>query len=290
MSRLPNKIPDPSGNMAANGKVTFTFPRGVAYRDYTMHFQDGGVDMTLAQIKARVDTITVRVGGKAVREWTPTTLDLCNSTNGAQYAGVAGYLTDWFDEPWRRTMEGEERNAWGTQGVGDITVEIKFNGVGVTPTVEIYAFTAESDRPLRAFPIRHIRTANVPLINGTNQWPGNGPLREVGLWYDRMHFLSATVTSVNIEADKYPKWDHVARGFVSTWLAQRGLSLQANTYSVIFSGRSLQLVDLLASFIPGRNPVDPLDGAGLISDLRVELTANAAGNTDVVLEQYQVFK
>lgn len=290
MSRLPIKIPDPSGNMATNGKVTFTFPRGAAYRDYTMHFQDGGVDMTVAQMKARTDSIVVRVGGKAVREWTATTLDLTNSTNGAQYSAVNGYLTDWFDEPWRRTMEGEERNAWGTQGVGDITVEIKFNGAAVAPTVEIYAFQAEADRPLRAYPIRHVRNHNVAIINGTTQWPGNGLLREVGLWYDRIHFLSANVTSINIEADKYPKWDRVARGFIATWYPQRGLSLQASTYSVIFSGRSLQLTDLLSSFKPGSNPVDPLDGATLISDLRIEITANAAGSSDVVTEQYQVFK
>ncbi len=283
--RLPVKNPDPSGNMASNGKLTFLVPRGNALFDATFHFQTAGVDMTVAQMKSMCDTITWKVGGKAVREWTPTTLDIANATNGAIYAAANGYLTDYFAEPWRRTMEGEERGAWGTQGVGDITCEVKFNATAVTPTVEMHTRNAETDRPFRAYPVRHVRTYNIPVINGTTQWPGNGMLREIGLFYDRIHFQSALVSSVEIQVEKNPKWEDIPRALLATeWFPKQGLAMQTAVYSVAFSGMSRQLTDMLASFVTRDGKLD------LASDFRVEITATGAANVDVFTEQYQVFK
>lgn len=284
--RLPLKLSDPTGNIVTNGKATFTLPKGYAMHHIIFHVQDGGVDMTVAQIKARIDSIVLKVGGKAVREWTPTSLDICNATNGAQYAMAAGYFTDYFSEPWRRTLEGEEKSGMGTQQVGDITYEIKFNGAAVAPSIEAYGVFETTDRPFRSYPFRHVRTySGMPVINGAQQWPGNGVLREVGLFYDRIHFLSALVTSVRIEVNKNVKWEDIPRALLSEILAKRGLALQANTYSVVFSGTSQQLTDQLASFVD--------DGSGnlqIVNDLLLRWTGTGAGNSDVVTEQYQIFK
>lgn len=282
--RLPLKLPDPSGNIVTSGKAVFLITKGLALHDITFHIQDGGVDMTVAQMKARIDTIVMKVGGKAVREWTPTTLDLSNATNGAQYAAANGYLRDYFSEPWRRTLEGEERGGMGTQGVGDITYEVKFNGAAVAPSIEAYATYETTDRPFRAYPFRHVRTYNMPVINGKSQWPGGGILREVGLFYDRIHFLTNLITSVRIEADKAVKWEDIPRALLSEVMTKRGLALQANTYSVIFSHTSQQLTDQLASFKEENGVID------IVKDLRIEWTGTGAGNTDIVTEQYQIFK
>lgn len=282
--RYPVKLSDPSGNITTNGKATFLLTKGLAYHDVTFNIKDGGVDMTVAQMKARVDSIVMKVGGKAVREWTPTSLDIANSTNGAQYAAANGYLTDYFSEPWRRTWEGEERASMGTQGVGDITYEVKFNGAAVTPTIEGWATVDSVDRPFRAFPFRHVRNYNVAVINGRTQWPGGGLLREVGLFYDRIHFLSALVTVVRIETNKNVKWEDIPRALVAERLAKRGLALQANVYSVVFTGSSQQLTDQLASFVDNNGVLEN------VTDFRIEYVGTGAGNVDVVTEQYQIFK
>ncbi len=284
--RYPIRLPDPTGNIVTNGKATFLLPKGNAFHEVTFNLTDGGVAMTVAQMKARVTSIVMKVGGKAVREWTPTSLDISNATNGAQWAAADGYLHDYFSEPWRRTYEGEERGAMGTQGVGDITYEIQFGAAAVTPGVVGWAVVDSLDRPFKAYPFRHVRVyTGMPVINGRTQWPGGGLLREVGLFYDRIHFLSNLVSIVRIETDKNVKWEDLPRALVAEKLAKRGLALQANTYTVAFTAFSEQLTDLLSSF-------KQTDGGALdiINDFRLEYVGTGAGNTDVVVEQYQIFK
>lgn len=284
--RYPVRLPDPTGNIVTNGKATFLIPKGNAIHNVTFNLTDGGVAMTVAQMKARITSIVMKVGGKAVREWTPTSLDIANSTNGAAYAAADGYLRDYFSEPWRRTFEGEERGAMGTQGVGDITYEIQFNGAAVAPGVVGWVVQDALDRPFQAYPFRHVRVyTGMPVINGRTQWPGGGLLREVGLFYDRIHFLSNLVSIVRIETDKNVKWEDLPRALVAELMAKEGLSLQANTYTVAFSGLSKQLTDLLSSF--KQTAGGQLD---IINDFRLEYVGTGAGNTDVVVEQYQIFK
>lgn len=280
------KMPDFTGNMATSGKVACLFPNGVAYHKAIFRFQDGGVDMTVAQIKARVETIVAKVNGKPVREWTPSYLDIANATNGAQYAMSDGYVIDYFSEDWRRTMEGEERGAWGTEGIDGITYEIKFTGTAVDPSVEAYALIEEANRPFRAYPVRHVRTyAGMVAVNGDSQWPGAGILREPGLWYDRLHFMSSLITNVDVRLNGVTKWDNIPRAYLAEILAKRGLALQANTYSLAFSGSSQQLVHQLASFyVNGSGQAVP------VNDLRLKWTGTGAGNFDIVTEQYQIFK
>lgn len=283
--RLALKVPDPSGNMVTNGKVVFDNPRGVAYHEIQYRFRDGGVDMTVAQIKARVESIVQKFNGKAVREWTPTTLDTCNSVNGAQYAAVNGYLSDYLSEPWRRTIEGEERNALGTGGLGQFTTEIKFTAAAVAPSVEAIALVDDQNRPFNAYPFRHVRSyPGQPVINGAQQWPGAGPERRVGLWYDRIHFFSSLVTAVRIEMDKSVKWEDVARADAAVKYANRGFAMQANVYTVGFSLLSGQFTDQLPSFKQEDGKLVPVE------NFLLKWTGTGAGTADVVTEQYEIAK
>jgi hypothetical protein len=285
MSRLVVKLPDPSTPAATNAKPVYTLPKGVGYHDVTFKVLEGAGLMTVAQMKARIDSIVMKIGGKPVREWTPTTLDIANGTNGARFAMVDGYIVDFFSEPWRRTMEGEERGALGTEGVGDITYEIKFNAAAVAPSIEAHATIETSNRPMRAYPFRHIRNYQVGVINGRTQWPGGGLLREIGLFYDRIHFQSALVSRIKIEVDKNVKWDDLLRADVGVLMARAGLVLQANVYTVAFSASSQQLFDQLSSFLAlGDNSL------AIVNDLRVEIVGTGAGTADVFTEQYQIFK
>jgi hypothetical protein len=239
--------------------------------------------MTVAQMKARVDSIVQKINGKPVREWTPTSLDILNSTNGAQYAAVNGYLRDYFSEPWNRTLDGEERGAWGTGGINSWTLEVKFNAAAVAPGITAFANIEEANRPFRAFPVRHIRTiAGLAVVNGVTQMPN--PLREVGLFYRRLHFLSALITQVRVSVNKVVKWEDIPRGLVAELMAKAGLSLQANTYSLAFDITSKQLTDQLATFINENGTLKE------IADLRIEYTGSGAGSVDVVHELYQIFK
>jgi hypothetical protein len=239
--------------------------------------------MTVAQMKIMVSSITLKMNGKPVREWTPASLDISNATNGTQFAAANGYLRDFFAMPWLRTMEGEERNALGTVGLRTLTYEIVFSGTAVTPTVKAWANVDEYDRPVTAYPFRHIRNYNaLPVVNGTTQWPGGGLLKDVGLWYGRLHFQSAAITKVKVQANGVTKWDDLPRALVGELMAKAGLAQQANTYSLAFDLTSKQFTDILSTFTRSGNGYAP------IADLRLEYTGNAAGTVDVCTEQFQL--
>jgi len=196
-----------------------------------------------------------------------------------------GYFTDYFSEPWRRTLEGEERGAWGTSDISQLTVEVKFGSAAVAPSISCYAVIEEGNRPLRSYPIRHVRKYDgQPVISGTQQWPGGGILREVGLWYDRIHFLSSLITAARVEVNKNVKWESIPRALLSEILSKRGLSLQTNTYTIAFSGTSQQLTDQLPSFVEQNGQLQ------IINDLLLQWTGSGSGTVDVVTEQYQVFR
>jgi hypothetical protein len=279
-----NQLRFPNFNaVGSNQKATLDVPRGLAYHDISINVQDGGADMTVAQMKQRIDSIVIKIDGKAVQEWTPTTLDALNSTNGARYAAIAGWLTLYFSEPWNRTLEGEERGAWGTDGIQTFVIEIKFNANATAPGLTAYANVEEANRPFRAFPVRHIRTlSGMPVVSGVSQIPN--PLKEVGLFYRRIHFFSSLVTSANVAVNKVVKWENIPRALVGKLMAERGLSQQANVYSLAFDLTSQQLTDQLASFINDNGTLKE------IADFRIEYTGSGAGTADVVHELYQVFK
>lgn len=279
-----NQLKFPNFNsVGSNQRATLDVPLGVAYHDISINVTDGGVDMTIAQMKARIDSIIIKIDGKAVQEWTPTTLDALNSTNGAKYAAINGWLTLYFSEPWNRTMEGEERGAWGTDGIKTFVIEVKFNAAAVAPGIVAWYNAEEANRPFRAFPVRHVRTlAAMPVVNGLSQIPN--PLKEIGLFYRRLHFFSANITSAKVSVNKVVKWEDIPRALVAKLMTERGLSLQANVYSLAFDLTSQQLTDQLATFVKDGNNLKE------IADFRIEYTGNGAGNADVVHEMYQVFK
>lgn len=279
-----NQLKLPNFNaVGSNQKATLDVPLGLAYHDISLNILEGGADMTVAQMKARIDSVVIKINGKPVQEWTPTTLDALNRTNGAQYAAIDGWLTLYFSQPWIRTMEGEERGAWGTDGIQTFVIEVKFNAAAVAPAISAFANVEEANRPFRAFPVRHIRTlAAMPVVNGLSQIPN--PLKEVGLFYSRMHFFSNLVTSARVSVNKVVKWEDIPRALVAKLMAERGLSLQANVYSLAFDLTSKQLTDQLASFVSDAGTLKE------IADFRIEYTGSGNGTADVVHELYQVFK
>ena len=281
--RLPLQLPDFS-SVGAGQRATLDIPLGLGIHDISLNLKDEGTDMTVAQMKARVTEIVLKSNGKPIREWTPTTLDVVNSSYGSQYAAADGWLRDYFSEPWTRTMEGEERGALGTGGLQSLTLEVKFNGDAVDPTVVAYANFEETNRAFNQFPFRHIRMlTGQAVVNGRTQI--SNPLKEVGLFYRRLHFLSAAITSVDIRVNKVTKWDNLPRALVSELMSKSGFALQANTYTVAFDMSSRQLTDQLPTFV--KNDAGQLAN---IADFRIEYTGNAAGSVDVLHELYQIIR
>lgn len=278
--RIPIQLPEFTG-VGVNQKASLSVPLGVAYHTILLNLLTSGVNMTVAQMKSMVDTITVKLNGKPVQEWTPTSLDIANATNGTQYAANNGYLFLHLSEPWRRTMEGEESGAWGTAGLDSFTIEVKFNGTAVAPTIASWGFVQDGpNREIRRFPIRYVRNYTaLPVINGVQQL--NGIVRDVGLFYTRFHFLSALVTVAKVQINRITKWDSITRVVAVEVLAKRALAMQANTYTLAFDGASQQLTDQLASFQLGQQ------GPVVVPDFRIEYTGTGAGTTDLVAEQYQ---
>lgn len=278
--RPPMKLDDFS-NQGVNQKATLAVTRGSAYHDILIECYTNGVAMTVAQMKSMIDTIVVKLNGKPIQEWTPTTLDIVNSTYGAQYAMTNGFMRLYFSEPYNRSWEGEERGAWGTDGIDSFTIELKTNNTAVVPTFVAWGTTDESNRSIRSWPIRHVRNSGaLAVVAGTSQVPN--PLREVGMFYRRLHFLSALISKVKIQTQKVTKWDDLPRAVVAELLAKRGFALQANVYTVAFDMTSAQLTDQLATFIATNPPV-------LVPDLRIEYTGTGAGTVEIVSEQYQLF-
>lgn len=275
-------LPD-FANVASNGRAKLDVTLGMAYHEITLRVNEGADLMTVAQMKARIDTITVKLNGKPVQEWTPTSLDVANATNGTQYAASDGHLTLYFSEPWRRTMEGEEKGAWGTLKLDSFVIEVKFNANAVAPSITAWAVVDEYNRPIGAYPIRHVRnyTGNA-VVQGQTQLPGL--LKEVGLFYARIHFLSNLITKVKVMVNNVTKYDDVPRDLAAELMKKwRGLTMQANVYTLAFDATSQQLTDQLATFLATTPPVE-------VQDLRVLHTGSAAGTVDVVTEQYQFLK
>ena len=273
-------LPDFTGSFVSGGRCSLDVPIGRVYNDVTFEFYTAAVAMTVAQMLAQVSSITLKLNGKPVREWTPGSLGIVNGTDGAQFATANGYLRDYFALPALRTIEGEERNALGTDGLRTMTYEIVWL-VAVTPTVKAWANVEEFNRPVLAYPFRHIRTYNsMPVVAASAQFPGSSLNKQANLWYRRIHFSSVLISKAKMLVNGVTKWDDLPRLLVTELLAKQGLAQQANVYTMAFDGTSSQYTDILPSF--GVND----KGEKLpVADLRLEYTGTAGGSVDIITEQ-----
>ena len=263
-------------------KPTCELPLGSVLLDVLLNFTTGGVNMTVAQMKAWVKNLRVKLNnGKIVWDIRKTDyLMAANGINGAQYATVDGYLRLFFAEPWRRTIEGEDFPGLGTGDLSAAIIEIEWDDAAVNPAVsgKVYVDSGPN-RSAFALPIRKFRHLNfTPAGAGLFQLDkiDQGP----DLFYTRFHFFSALVTSARLTIDRTVAYEDLSLAEVAEILRNRGMVAQANTYSLVFD-ITQRYQDKLQTFYAKNGSY-----GGKIQDFRVHANATGAGAIDVLVEEY----
>lgn len=268
-------------NVGVATRAVLQIPLGSIYHALNLTVTRNGAAMTLAQMLTDISTIQLKVNDNVVQDWKPDDLIKINSSKGAPLAVRDGYIPLWFSRPDRRTLEGEEIEGWGTSDIQNFTLEVQFAGAA-TPTIAAYAIVdAGPNRPLRSFPIRHIRR-NTLSPQGAGVIQFDKIVKGVNIYYADLHFLSTLVTSVKVTIDDRIVFADLPRALIGELMSEYGAVLQTAVYTVPFD-LSRQLTDQLATFYPasGNLPAAP------VQDLRIDVTCSGAGTFDVVAEQYR---
>lgn len=267
---------------SAGARSSVDLPIGNIIHDLHLIFTTtGGALMSVAQMKSWVKNITLRLNSKDVLTYKKSDfLFAQNGTNGAQFAAVDGVMRIYFSQWWRRSWDGEEKGGLGTGDLSSAVLEVEFDAAAVNPGVSGFASLDRRNRSVYALPILKVRPYNfIPGGAGTflfDKLP-QGP----DIFYQRVHFFSNLVTHGKLMLDRNAKYEDVPLAVVAERFRNRGMVLQANTYTLAFDD-SQQLTDQIATFY--QTP----DGkyAGKIQDFRIDMTVSGAGSIDVIAEEW----
>ena len=181
---------------------------------------------TRANMEAHITQIRIKIKDKVQRVFSAAQLFAMNEVNGIVVAD--GFLPIFFSEPWRRTLEGEEILAWGTQDIDDLFVEVDIVAGALTPTLSARAIIDRARRPLGNIKKIRRRTVGVSSI-GLRQLT-NLP-KDNGIY--RLHAFSSVINSIKVEIDQRNEWD-LDDAQARELYTEEGLAVPAALTSVIF--------------------------------------------------------
>jgi hypothetical protein len=149
------KMPDFSGSVAANARLTANVPVGRSIHYFQLACKTGaGAALTEAQMKADIDEITVKINGDIIFQGTATLLlDIFNTYYGANIGNVveAGIIEIPFDRINLAADRTQNVFKLGTANVKTVTVEVKLAGtVSNLASIDLYAGRSENE-PLGLF-------------------------------------------------------------------------------------------------------------------------------------------
>lgn len=260
MTTLTRKMPSFEG-VAAGATATLRLPIGLSYHQLLIAY----AGVTLAQL------LEIRIigNGKTIQRYTSgTRLDALNQFAGR--AAANGILTVDFTRFGLRTRQGEELTVLGT-GVpskdgsvelSTLTMEIDIAGAASAPVLSCVAVQSDP-QPLGL--IRHVREFGYsPAASGEFE------VADIpkGHLFDRVHFISSSVTALRIQRDNYTVFDRTK--------AQNSL-IQSDGVRVPTAG--------IFTFDPSEigNGGEPMETASVF-DLRFVATMSASGSLPVVVE------
>jgi len=176
--------------------------------------------------EAHITEVRVKLNGKVQRVFSAAQLFNLNEVNGITFA--AGFLPIFFGEPWRRSADGEDVLAWGTDDISTFTVEVDIDAAALNPTLDARIVVDRVRRPLG--PIVKWRRFTVPvsaigIVNVTTL-----PKQDA---YYRLHAFSTVIDDVEVTIDQLEVFK-MTDGQMRELYTEMGLAVPAALTSIIF--------------------------------------------------------
>lgn len=264
------KLPSPNA-VGAGQTATLNIPLGPTYHRIDLIYKESGTLANEATLKAGINDVRVKIGGRAQRTHSAAQILEIEQFYGMTFA--AGHLPLFFAEPWKRTTQGEDFLAWGTQDVPTFQIEVDIDAGATAPTLEAYAEISRVPRALGV--IKRMRRFFVGVTATGDRQVQDLP--KVGTSYAALHCFETApgdIDSVLVEVDQTKVWDtpdHMANALY----VDRGLVPQSGIFSVAFDfdrrvGSPLSMVKA---------------NGNTVSDFMVTATMGAAANFTIVTEE-----
>ena len=250
--------------VGAGQTATLDLPRGRRYFKLLLKYKDGTPNQ--AAIEADIPQIRLKINGKTQRAFSAAQLNAINALNGIAFQ--AGYMVIYLAEPWRRKLEGEEALAWGTADISNFQIEVDIAANANAPAIAAWAVVDNASAPIGAivkWKVSTFTAAGAQVLN-INSIPKTDAI-------SRMHIFSALPTNVQVLVESLEILNENAAVMTQN-LKDRGMTVQANTFPVVFDNDQ-QLSSAL--------PFVKADGTG-VNDFLVNVTTSGAGNLPILIE------
>lgn len=250
----------------SNGNVANTRipPSGTKYAIYILPKQANGDATAIADIKANLGNMVVKLNGEQIIEMTATfALDLQKYYGDQKNAGnVDGVVPIFLAPDYLPTFSERSVYAIGMEGITSFTVDI--NITGVTNMSFIDVITEETPEKRVVGQHIRIRKTNLNHPSASEQEITQLPLLGPTAAYKAIHLQNANISKVTCKTGNYAFYDQIENRLNNTLLQRSGRKNQTGYFHISFD-RNNDLTSML-----------PMAG---IQDFRVYPTFTVAPNS-----------
>lgn len=192
MLHYERKLPS-FGVLSASGRFSILCPIGPTYKAIYLEPTIAGVAATVAEMRAQISMVRLRINGRAVWELPATNVIDLNTWYG--YTATAGILPIFLTWDWVRTVPALENLAWGTANVDSLTLELETAAGATINACTATALVVPEARQLGAIVEAHQFTfapAGAGLFEISTLPKGNGDLLA-------LHLSGAVVTAMEVK-------------------------------------------------------------------------------------------
>lgn len=258
----------PSFNAVAAGQTaTINLPTSYTYHSIRLRLLTGSTPAPAdaAAIKAAITAVRIKIDGKVQRRFSAGELITLNAFRGIAFQ--AGFLPVYFSEPWRRSTQGEDQLAWGTQDVSTFEIEVDIASGVENPILDARAEVELANRPLGA--IVKWRRYVVPVtaagvVNLTT-------LPKLDAYYS-LHAFSDKVLDVEVRVDQRERWK-LTKAEADAFYKDHAFTPQSGHFPIVFD-----YTRRVADALPMRTP------AGNVNDFRIDYNMSAAESFNLLTE------
>jgi hypothetical protein len=265
-------------NVAAGQTATIDLPTERRYHALFLEYRESGALVNQATMETAIESIVVKLDGRAQREFTAAELNVLNALRGLPFQ--AGLIPIWFSDPTVRTPAGEDSLAWALEGNKQtFQVEVKIAAGRTAPTLTGYSEVDNMRGPngsllplgaivkTRKFQVGVSATGIRTL---TSDIPTTlGDIRA-------LHFFEDTaddISNVLVQVDQVTAFERT-RTINDSVLTQLGYTVDAAVYHVLFDETRR---------VQDRLPMTRSNGQR-IAELRVDATMAAARDFTLLAE------
>lgn len=179
--------------ITASNTFAVLLPVGPTYKNIMLEPTIAGVAATVAQMRAQIGTVRLRVNGRAIYELPAT--DILDNNTWHGYPATAGLLPLFQTFDWVRTVPALENLAWGTANIDSLTLEVTMLAGATIDKIVASGLVVPEARQL-AYVVEAHQFTFAPAGAGTFEIAtlpkGNGDLLE-------LHFSGAVVTAAEVK-------------------------------------------------------------------------------------------